>query len=185
MKLKYYLRGLGVGILVSTILLTVSFYRNRTMSDAEVIERAEALGMVKAYESGVLEEKKDSGQETEEKPDEAGENTGQDESGKKPDDGEENGTGKETEAESTVSDNQAGSGELQDEEETIVITIDGGEGSGTVARKLKSAGLIEDAAEYDRYLCQNGYDKRLRVGKHTIPVGADNAEIAKLITSKE
>lgn len=47
MKLKYYLRGLGIGIIVTTIILMVSFSgRKEEMSDEEVIARAKQLGMV-------------------------------------------------------------------------------------------------------------------------------------------
>lgn len=51
MKLKYYLRGLGIGILVSTIILTISFAgKKNDLSDAEVIARAKELGMVMEYD---------------------------------------------------------------------------------------------------------------------------------------
>ncbi len=51
MKLKYYLRGLGIGILVSTIILTISFAeKKKDLSDAEVIARAKELGMVMEYD---------------------------------------------------------------------------------------------------------------------------------------
>lgn len=47
MKLKYYLRGLGIGILLSTLI--VSLANKKTvkieLTDDEIIERAEALGM--------------------------------------------------------------------------------------------------------------------------------------------
>ncbi len=43
MKLKYYMRGLGIGIILTTLILTLG---NRTVSDKEVIKRASALGMV-------------------------------------------------------------------------------------------------------------------------------------------
>lgn len=47
MKFKYYLRGLGIGIFVSTVILSVSFaLKKPAMSDEEVIARAEELGMI-------------------------------------------------------------------------------------------------------------------------------------------
>ena len=47
MKFKYYLRGLGIGILISTIILSVSFAMNKNdLSDDEIIARAKELGMV-------------------------------------------------------------------------------------------------------------------------------------------
>ena len=48
MKLKYYMRGIGIGIIFSTIILSISHKTSTTtMTDAEVIRRAEQLGMVK------------------------------------------------------------------------------------------------------------------------------------------
>lgn len=56
MKLKYYLRGLAVGILVTTIILAISFSQTkRELSDQEVINRAKQLGMVMA-DSGKIED---------------------------------------------------------------------------------------------------------------------------------
>ena len=53
MKLKYYLRGMGIGIILTAIVMGFALGgRKATISDAEVIERAKALGMVDA--GGVL-----------------------------------------------------------------------------------------------------------------------------------
>lgn len=47
MKLKYYLRGLGIGILVTAVIMGVTQgSRKETLSDREIKERAAALGMV-------------------------------------------------------------------------------------------------------------------------------------------
>ena len=47
MKFKYYLRGLGIGILISTIILSISFaMKKNDLSDDEIIARAKELGMV-------------------------------------------------------------------------------------------------------------------------------------------
>lgn len=46
MKFKYYLRGAGIGIIVSTIILSAASLFQDNMSDAEVIQRAMDLGMV-------------------------------------------------------------------------------------------------------------------------------------------
>lgn len=47
MKLKYYLRGLGLGILFTTIILMIAFHTHpNDISDDEVIRRAKKLGMV-------------------------------------------------------------------------------------------------------------------------------------------
>ena len=53
MKKKYYMRGLGIGILVTAIICAIAFpKKTEPMTDAEVIKRAEQLGYVKD-ESGI------------------------------------------------------------------------------------------------------------------------------------
>lgn len=47
MKLKYYLRGLGIGIIVTAVIMGVSSGSGKeTLSDREIMERAAELGMV-------------------------------------------------------------------------------------------------------------------------------------------
>lgn len=46
MKLRYYLRGLGIGILVTALVLTIVPGEKEVLSDAEIRERALQLGMV-------------------------------------------------------------------------------------------------------------------------------------------
>ena len=65
MKLKYYLRGIGTGMIVTTLILAISFsFRKPEMTDEEIRQRAQALGMVMQEDSQTTEEKKV--QETEE-----------------------------------------------------------------------------------------------------------------------
>lgn len=53
MKLKYYLRGLVVGIICTAILMGIALSGNKKekLTDTEIIERAKLLGMVMADES--------------------------------------------------------------------------------------------------------------------------------------
>jgi hypothetical protein len=47
LRFKYYLRGLGLGIIITTIILTISVrLQGGIMTDDRVIERATELGMV-------------------------------------------------------------------------------------------------------------------------------------------
>jgi len=46
MKLRYYLRGLAVGILLTTIILTIANAGNKPLTDAQIKQRAAQLGMV-------------------------------------------------------------------------------------------------------------------------------------------
>ena len=64
MKLKYYLRGLGIGIILTTLIITISGNRNK-LSDSEIITRAMELGMVlKEDPKGNLDEVMEASGET-------------------------------------------------------------------------------------------------------------------------
>ena len=54
MELKYYLRGLGLGIVVTAVIMGLALSGKRTMTDEEVIARAKTLGMVENTESMLL-----------------------------------------------------------------------------------------------------------------------------------
>ena len=75
MKLRFYLRGLGIGIVVTALLMGFTLStRNNTVSDEEIKKRAEELGMVEESRLLVKEDPgKDSAEEKSE--DKAGEKT--------------------------------------------------------------------------------------------------------------
>ena len=191
MKLKYYLRGLGIGILVTTVILSLAGIGRKNMTDEEVVKRAKELGMV---ESTLLSDLPDQTKTDEVRPTEPGislqpETSEPEESASTPETPE---TPKETPVapeetpvapeETPVSpedgnpDTSAG--------ETVTLVIGRGESSTTVSKNLKKAGIVEDAAAFDRFLCNNGYDKKIITGTYEIPYGASEEEIAKIITRK-
>ncbi|MBR4182450.1 MAG: hypothetical protein IKQ56_01375 [Lachnospiraceae bacterium] len=52
MRLKYYLRGAGIGVVVTTVILAIIFALNpKTVSDDEIRQRAALLGMVEVSEA--------------------------------------------------------------------------------------------------------------------------------------
>lgn len=191
MKLKYYLRGLGIGILVTTVILSLAGVGRKNMTDEEVVKRAKELGMV---ESTLLSDLPDQTKTDEVRPTEPGislqpetsepeESTSTPETPEAPE--ETPVTPEETPVapeETPVSpedgnpDTPAG--------ETVTLVIGRGESSTTVSKNLKKAGIVEDAAAFDRFLCNNGYDKKIITGTYEIPYGASEEEIAKIITRK-
>jgi cell division protein YceG involved in septum cleavage len=68
--------------------------------------------------------------------------------------------------------------------ETIDITVAGGDDSGKVSRKLYNAGIIDNASEFDAFLMQHGYDKKITVGTKTINITDTWQEIAEKLTHK-
>lgn len=197
MKLRYYLRGLGIGIVVTALIMGLSNRDARPLTDAEIKAKAATLGMVESDSLRLA----DVAVMPETEPDEEPAQTPDAEPGGEPaqtPDAETGGEPAQTpEAETdrepaqtpdaetggesvkTPEAEQPGDGE---QEETISVTIESGSGSGTVCRQLEEAGLIESATSFDRYLIDNGYSKRISVGTYEIRVGATEEEIAKIIT---
>ena len=72
----------------------------------------------------------------------------------------------------------------KDEKAKIAYTlkIEGGFSSDRVAYILESAGVIDNASSFDKYLCSHGYDHRISTGTYSIKAGADYETIAKMIT---
>ncbi|MBP3421030.1 MAG: hypothetical protein J6K37_02020 [Lachnospiraceae bacterium] len=191
MKLKYYMRGLGIGIVVTALLMGFAISKQKEpMTDEEIRQRALEMGMIE--QNGVLAD--DLGADgTETVPEENAEDVSEEISGETVEDVQEVIPSENPDDDIiNVSDNEpadvAEEPDIEENvtvEEFVVITVNGGDGSRTVANKLQEAGLIEDAAAYDVYLCQNGYDKRIATGNHEIPVGASLEEIAKEITTRK
>ena len=217
MNLKYYLRGLGVGIVVTSLILGIGLgSRKETLSNEEIKERARELGMVE--ESITVAEaaaqKEEEAQEAEvtvapvpeenaesdaepivnAEPEVSGEpavSTGAaPEASEKPNVSAASEPAASTAAEAgatpeagvkPVADEAEEDNGTAPEKEIVDITINPGEGSYVISQKLEQSGLIDDAAEYDAYLCDNGYHTKLRAGVHKIPMGSTREEIAKLL----
>lgn len=69
-------------------------------------------------------------------------------------------------------------------QETFLLNIARGDDSGTVSRKLYNAGLIDSASQFDAYLMQHGYDKKIKVGTVEVPIGSTWLEIAEKLAGK-
>ena len=178
MNLKYYLRGLGVGIVVTSLILGIGLgSREEALSNEEIKERARALGMVEESSITVAEAAAQPEEEAADDPgskDDAGSELKDDTADKA---AAEPVASASPEAGATpkATDDPAETREIMD------ITINPGEGSYAVSRKLEQSGLIDDASEYVAYLCDSGYHTRLRAGAHKIPMGSTREEIAKLL----
>ena len=238
MELKYYLRGLGLGIVVTAIIMGLTTSKSRTMTDAEIISRAKQLGMTeeKTLKDTVADEDEetDDGEEADkgEADQDASlgdENTGDDVLSNVPEkvpvgenalendadnaltataQQDENEGQTQTPAdENNESDSNQGMNRSESDSETpaddaetgndstqsttnrtdasMVVTIGSGDGSYAASRKLADIGAVSSAESFDTFLCQNGYDKRIRPGTYTIPEGASNEQMARIITGAE
>lgn len=180
MKLKYYLRGLGVGIICTAIIMGIALSgkEKEKLTDAEIIERARLLGMV-------MEEKQ------EETPNDT--NDQEENASDKAEDGTEDGAEENNSQDNTIPQVQDEGQILPDESqqqpvatEPEIKTIDvlPGEYSDVVSQKLFEAGLIPDATAFNKYLTDSKQDENIMVGTYQIPMGASQDEIIKILSEK-
>lgn len=188
-EIKYYLRGLGIGMIVTALILGISFshrqgQETQTLTDDQIRERAEQLGMVDSSEL-TLAALQNSVQQ------QAQENTEKTEASPEPETEEAMTTT--SEPETTVAPENTMEPEATPQPETIVaseaaqtvtVTVKKGASSGSVSSRLQEAGLVEDAKTFDNYLCNNGYSRSINPGTYEIVPGTSEEEIAKIITGK-
>ena len=51
-----------------------------------------------------------------------------------------------------------------------------------MSKRLEELDLVVSAAQFDRFLCDNGYAKRISPGSYEIAIGSSEETIAKIIT---
>ncbi len=187
MRLKQYIRGLGIGIIVTALIIGISSYNHSAnLLDEEIKAKATELGMVEIEKDEVGEETRD---ETEEL-DPVVEENKEMESVPEEDSKEVSSVSEDTEE--TVDETL----ELDEYEEDItvsikeeqnlaILTIVRGESSNTVASELERLQVIDNAIEFDEYLCDYDFSKKIRVGVYEISMGATYEEIANIICGME
>ena len=192
MKLKYYLRGLGIGIIVTTIVLMIAFALHKpTMSDTDIIARARQLGMVMPEDEEPLQEAESTEStevtavpetetaQIEEQTTEAAVNT------------EEPVTVEETEQpETDMADTEASpeaASEANEENNTAMnaepytLVVNRGDVCRVVCENLQANGVVDDAEALRRFLAQKGFASSISVGSYSIPYGLDYEEIYQIL----
>ena len=192
MRLKYYLRGLGLGIIFAVIIMMIGFHGNKqSMSDTEIIEKAKTLGMVEAKNiSGTVADEYNS-----EKTDSSATNS--DASSQKA----------ETEQDSQMQDSQTAQEDTQQEDTqqeaaqpaadakqetvepqdavtTYTISVTSQDTCRTIAEKLKALNLVDYGEQFRIYMGQKGADHFIADGEHVIPQGASYDDIITILTQK-
>ena len=189
MKLKYYLRGLGIGIIITTLVLMIAYSGyTKELTDEEIIARAGELGMVmkedplfsnsesdknsenivaseviEDTESSVIPETEDI---TATEVTEVYETDTQTEIAE-PD------TEKITETESETEEVPSG--------EMYHLVIPAGSVPRLICNELEEQGVIESAASLRQYLVDVGFAKSINVGEYDIPYGATNDEVYQIL----
>ena len=237
MNIRNYLKGIGVGIIVASLVLIIAGkFNNKAMTDDDVIKRAKELGMVESTtltqpsannglasndsndraivddkESNVTDQSgtgEDANADATNTADADKNTTDANNSSDKNQSSTDNNntakgtdtnttnnqTGSDTDKNSTATDSNsstdknqtgAGSDKTVKSSETVSVEVKSGMSSESAAAAAKDAGLVDDDIEFNKYLCANGYDKRLRVGQYDIPKGSDFETIAKYLCGEQ
>jgi len=196
MKLKYYLKGMGVGIIVTTLILTISFQNRNSMSDSEIKEKAKELGMVETYEEGVLSDLQKEISDVASEDGTAGTESmdseeASEDSAMSEDSAIESETNENTDMEEMSALSESVSGDnvvsgnyvVSEDGAYMMVTVWEGEYASAVAKRLEALGLIEDAKSFARYLVDTGHEYFVRYGVHKVPVGVDDETVAKILIS--
>lgn len=210
MKLKYYLRGVGIGIIVATLVMALSSaVHNNNLSDEYIMKEAMKLGMVMKDDSQDDVFSKDESEQLDDTEYAAdtedaeigetevvalgSENESESESESQVESESQNVMTSEAESESQsevesesqseveMESESAPEPEMNEGEEFVTIVISGGDYARQVAEKLYVAGLIPDAEEFRLYMGAHGYAKTIHAGTYQIPVGASYEEICKIV----
>lgn len=212
MKLKYFMRGLGVGILFSAIILALSFYNKpkENLTKEEILERARKFGLMteQEWEEGRLNKTLTNKSDQTATPGAVSENTGSGgaiegdkvadadrtdvpENSAQPDNdvqGEEDKT--DSPVSMTPSNEPSRETDKPKDDRTplpsllAVIEVKGGMVSSEVAEDLQNQGIVEDAYDFDQYMCDNGFAPQIQVGTFYVPKGATYLEIAEILMGK-
>ena len=199
MKLKYYLRGIGIGVIVATLIMTVSsVIHNNNLSDETIIKEAQKLGMIMPEntednnslwgdtseeetqkDSEVSTENTDGNNTVSDKETQISENTQTSEETQTSED-------TQTSEETQTSENTQTPEDTQQpvDENMAVVTITDSDAARHVSEKLQAAGLIEDSVEFRNYLADHGYATDIISGTFQIPKGSTYKEICDIIIKK-
>jgi hypothetical protein len=210
MKLKYYMRGLGIGILITTIVLSFN-NRIEKLSDKDIMVKARELGMVMKDEETddkleeVLEKSLDkvNSEHNTDNNDQATQDITENNNDSSEQDPVQEGTDidiNEPDDDSSIvviepedssivviePDDEDSSIDIQEQEENssldmITFTIVRGMSSGQVSELLLQKGLIDEALDFDNYIKQKGKAGVIRIGTYTLSKGASYQDILQVI----
>ena len=173
MKLKFYIRGLGIGILVTTLILTISttVQGNKKSSEEETTKSSSVITYTKADTATI--ESLTSTVETQVETDSIEKQTVKETIQETIKETVQETTQKSTEITTKVTDGQK-----------VTVVLSNINYSGKASQLIADAGIVDDAAALNKYLENNGYSTKILDGTYTFTKGQDYESIAKTITKK-
>lgn len=207
MKLKYFLRGLGAGIIFTTIImLSAHLMSDRSLSDDEIKDRASKLGMVMASETDAYMNYSYNNDTTTEPIKETTEVTTENPADKLTEDnttelilepiveensgstGENSSESQKETVETTEETTEAPTEEFAEETTEdkskvteLTIKVTAGMTSEDVSKILESNGIVDDYKKFNNYLMNKGYANRIRANSKKVNSNMTYEELAKVL----
>ena len=184
MKLKYYLRGLGIGIIVTTIILVSCFSMQKPkMTDAQIIEKASQLGMIRPEQDSVVaaETETTEPEETQQKNEQqVAAEEAQQETEQQTEVPKEQAT-EETQQDAPSEDTENAESEEPAQQEPFTLVVNRGDVCRTMCENLAANGVIDDSEGLRKYLSEVGYASFISAGTYQIPYHASYEEITNIL----
>ena len=176
---KYFLRGMGFGILVTVVLFSVAlvFYEPNTSSaesDTETVSEDKKQETDTDQESTTKETKEETKEEVKEEANNESDTAASEET--------KDDTAEETKDDTVEEESKVATTEANTPSNFVSFKVTAGESSSKVAENLYRAGLIDNPSAFNTYLEQNGYDNTIHVGTFNIPEGSTYEQIANTIS---
>lgn len=186
MKLKYYLRGIGIGVIITTLIFMISISIHKDDKTDTLTENSEQVGKTVAQANGtemnsseMINSEMNSSEMAETEPTEVPIST-------------------ETEEVPPVDNTEfsvANTEQVSSEDGTtpqtpeappqiVPFTVGKGEYSDLIAAKLAELKLVDNAEAFNKFLIEKNYDNFILPGTYSIPMDSTYEEIAALLTTK-
>lgn len=190
MRLKYYLRGLGLGIIFTCLMFML--FSNKTANNTDQVDVNQQIdAATETLSNGTgSDEKNDTANDKAVSDVQNEANVSDSVNGQNNADSQNNQeaqNGTDTQNDSDAQNNtdgmdaadEAGTGDVQDEYVTLVI--EQGDIARDVAESLYEDGIIDDVESFRKYLGETGVSKTLHAGEYNVKVGSTYEEIVELL----
>ncbi|MBE5897567.1 MAG: endolytic transglycosylase MltG [Lachnospiraceae bacterium] len=167
MKLKYYLRGAGIALIIMSLIWMISSaFSTTTMSKSQIESEAKKLGMVYPDEKGTIADNMESEDDKNSEDNAAAQANATDANA--------------TDANANGTDTNGDGAPV----ETVEFTISRGETSSIISNHLQEQGIVDNAEAFDKFLTLSNDDNFLQPGTYTITKGSTFEEIANALMGK-
>ena len=178
MKLKYYLRGAGIALIIMSLIWMISSaFSTTTMSKSQIESEAKKLGMVYPDEKGTIADNMETEDDKNSEDDAAAQANATD-----------NATNTDANATDANATDANGNGTDTNGDgatgETVEFTISRGETSSIISNHLQEQGIVDNAEAFDKFLTLSNDDNFLQPGTYTITKGSTFEEIANALMGK-